>query len=194
MAADHAKKFFAYQRDINAEMQQRFGVSYTEVKNDLHDDAQFVKNGFDNGVVASDLAKDIGYQSGFKTVDEKGVEYASGYNRMKSALLQFASEQTQWRRGNEGTLYLPYDGGVAALIPAFKDDSNAWVFRAELHDGAELSPSLLEMTEKGNVINQFDGWDIEASTEWVGRNVTALDLHAISDADEEEIETPTFYR
>jgi len=194
MAGDNAKAFFAYQREINTVMQQRFGVTYSEVKNDLHDDNQLLKTSFDKGVGAADLAQEIGYQSGFKSVDEKGTDYATGYNRMKAALLQFASEDNQFRRGNEGTLFLPYDGGVATLYPVHKDDSNRWAFRAELRDGATLTPSMLEIVNEGVVRESFDGWDIEASTDWVQRNVVAVALDASSQSDEEELASPGFYR
>src|SRR5690606_25757473 len=143
MAVDNAKAFFAYQREINAAMQQRFGVTYSEVKADLHDDSQLVKAAFDNGVDPSELAVSVGYQSGFKSVDEMGGEYAARYNRMKAALLQYASEDNVFRRGNDGTLFLPYEGGVATLYPVHKDDGNRWAFRAELRDGAVLNDTML---------------------------------------------------
>jgi len=185
MAVDNAKAFFAYQREINAAMQQRFGVTYSEVKGDLHDDNQLVRTAFDSGVDPSDLAASIGYQSGFKSVDEKGIDYATDYNRMKAALLQFASEDKKCRRGNDGTLFVPYDGGVATLYPAFKEDSGRWAFRAELRDGATLNPTMLEIVNAGFVRETFDGWDIDASSEWVQRNVAVRSFDADDDEDPE---------
>lgn len=173
MAVDSAKAFFAYQREMNATMQKMFGVSYSEVKGDLHDDNQLVKTSFDEGVSPTDLAAHIGYQSGFKTVDEKGVEYASGYNRLKAALLQFASENSDFRRGNEGTLFMPYEGGVATLYPVYQENSG-WAFRAELRDSAELSPSMLEIVHDGFVREEFDGADIEVSADWIQENANRM--------------------
>lgn len=194
MAADNTKAVFAYQKGINTEMLERFGVSYSDVKNDLHDDNQFVRGALENGISAAEFARDVGYQSGFKSVDEKGVDYAAGYNRMKAAILQFASENKEWRRGNEGTLFLPYDGGVVTMLPAFKEDSLRWAFRAELREGAELTPTNLEISVEGTIRDQFDGWDIEATSDWVHKNVVVIDLDASAQADEEELASPSFYR
>lgn len=177
MAVVSAKAFFAYQRDINSLMQQRFGVTYSDVKSDLHDDNQHLKTSFDNGVSAADLAQDIGYQSGFKSVDEKGSEYAADYNRMKSYLLMFASEENDFLRGNEGTLFMPYDGGVVTLTPAHNSKNNKWVFRAEIRDGATLNPSMLEISNEGIVRDSFDGEDIGVVNDWVLSNVTSPGFH-----------------
>lgn len=194
MAVDSAKAFFAYQMDVNSIMQHRFGVTYTEVKGDLHDDNQHLRSSFDDGVSAVEIAQDIGYQSGFKSVDEKGIDYAAEYNRRKAALLQFASEDSHFRRGNEGTLFMPYEGGVVTLFPIHKNDSNLWAFRAEIRDGALLNASMLEIAHEGNVRDHFDGWDIEVANEWVQNNVVPMKYSSSSTEEETEITTPSFYR
>jgi hypothetical protein len=193
MAVVSAKAFFAYQRDINSLMQQRYGVTYSEVRADLHDDNQHIKSSFDNGVSAVDIAQDIGYQSGFKSVDEKGVEYAAEYNRRKAALLQFASEENDFLRGNEGTLFMPYEGGVVTLTPVHKSDSNLWAFRAEIRDGAVLNPSMLEISNEGIVRDSFEGWDIEVVNDWVQSHVVPLTYSSSLNEDKNEISSPGFY-
>lgn len=170
---------------LSKAMMNLYGVAYSEIMTDLHDDNQFFLTEYDNGArthaQVSALAKRIGYESGFISVEEKGPEYARGYNIAKAGMLAHAAAHDEWKRGSEGTLYRHYDGGVLAMHPNQDAASGNWQYVAVQFEGAELDRLMTRMVTDGTPVKHYFGRIGQINEEIAQLN---LDVDAKRDLDE----------
>lgn len=151
----------SYLKSVEAIMSQRYGLSYSEVYEDLHGSMSRLKADCAAGTAVAEFVGQVAAEAGFVAAgDGVSVANAREYNKRAAALICFARENSSWQIGEDG-IYSDAKAGVVRVHPQFDAERSRWEFGFSVAEGDTLHGAGAGRPRQGAFRMEFVGSDFD---------------------------------
>lgn len=136
---ERSRQLKAYLEQVNSVMASRYGVSFSEIHDDVDPTLIKLKAGFGEGLSVDKLVEKMGNDLGLRPASPGfGAEQARAYNRRQAALIAYAETTPGWSIGDDG-IYAQASAGVVQFKPYHDIKAARWAFALSAAENSSLA-------------------------------------------------------
>lgn len=136
--AERSRQLQAYLAQVNRVMSSVYGVSFSEIHEDVDPRLSKLKSGFGEGLSVDAIVKKMGTELGLQPASPGfGAQEAREHNKRQAALIAYAETTPGWTAGADG-IYAQSDAGVVQFRPHHDIKAARWQFAISAADNSSL--------------------------------------------------------